>query len=238
MMYKERSSSNYLFFRFPSQYLLILIPFILGITGYFFETKSTDATNANVSSIIIENQYESISTFLSLSKLMFAIICAFFITYRWTVINKDGSYGYFLTQGVNRDKFFIRSAGVFYLNGILGIILGIFTLNYMGGMHLSMSTLFKIVLLTLSSTLLIISISVLLGEVLSLPELSSFIVILTFGLINNIDESENSFLFKVFRSEQLFTSNSILVPFVLSFGLGLILIIFAFFFHKKQEVEL
>lgn len=238
MMYKERSSSDYLFFRFPTHYLLVLTPFVLGVTNYFFDIKSKTLTNSNVYSLIIEDQYDSISNFLSISKVVLAVLCAFFITYKWTVINKDGSYGYFLTQGVNRDKFFIRSAGMFYLNGIFGIVLGLLTLIYMGGMDLSTSILLKIILLSISSTLLVISISVLLGEILSLPELSSVIVIVLFGSSLNLDEADNSFLYKTLRSEQLFADKSILVPFSLSFGLGLIFILMAYFFHKRQEVEL
>ncbi|MHA2098230.1 MAG: hypothetical protein ACW99A_06055, partial [Candidatus Kariarchaeaceae archaeon] len=95
MMVKEKRSSDYLFFRFPAHYALMLGPLIIGITNFFINTTFIDVTNdLSATETIRDKQYETIKLYLSITKIALVVASAFFITYRWTVINKDGSYGY------------------------------------------------------------------------------------------------------------------------------------------------
>lgn len=237
-MIKERLSSDYMFFRFPSHYALILGPLVAGVTNFFINSGSITLEASEGSSILLDKHYEALSDYFQITKLALAVMCAFFITYRWTVINKDGSYGYMLTQGIDRGKFFIRSAYMFLVSAYAGILAGILILNYLGGINLAFDVFIWVVILSFSSTLLIVSTAIFLGELLSLPELSSLIVVLIFGLNINLNTSKSSIWFKLLQSDLLFADNNPIIPFVLSFGLGSVFMVGGYILHKKSDVEL
>lgn len=240
MMVKERLSSDYMFFRFPSHYALILGTLVAGVTNYFINPKVDKELvgTSDHASILLDYQYNALEVYLGITKLTLAVMCAFFITYRWTVINKDGSYGYLLTQGIDRGKFFFRSASMFILNGYIGILSGILVLNFLGGMYLKLDVFFWLILLSFSSTLLVVSTAIILGETLSLPELSSFIVVIIFGLNTSLNNDDSSIWYKFMKSELLFSESTPILAFILSFGVGSILMVSSYFLHKKLDVEL
>jgi hypothetical protein len=235
----EKMSSDYLFFRFPVHYVLILGPVIIGVTNFFINPVNVDTFNRlSPRDALLDNHYDSIFLYLNISKLALAIMYAFFITYRWTVINKNGSYGYYLTQGLERDQFFILSSLVFLLDGFLGITIGLILINFGGGINLSLLMFLKILFLVFSSTILLLSVSIFLGEILNQPELSSFILVLIFGLNALLINDRSSIWFKILKSDLLFADNNILLPFIYSFLLGSAIIMITFKIHLRQDVEI
>ncbi|MCE7734927.1 MAG: hypothetical protein GPJ54_08630 [Candidatus Heimdallarchaeota archaeon] len=139
---------------------------------------------------------------------------------------------------MRRGKFYIRSAYMFFVSAYGGILIGILILNYLGGINLANDVFIWVILLSFSSTLLVVSTAILLGELLSLPELSSLIVVLIFGLNINLNSNKSSIWFKLLQSDLLFADNNPIVPFILSIGLGSIFMVGGYFLHKKLDVEL
>ncbi|MHA2101098.1 MAG: hypothetical protein ACW99A_20715, partial [Candidatus Kariarchaeaceae archaeon] len=140
--------------------------------------------------------------------------------------------------GVDRTRFFIRTSFMFLLNGFMGIFAGILILNFLGGIDLSATLLIQLTILTFSSAFLVIASAIFLGEALSLPELSSVILVLIFGLNTNLNNNESSIWYKLMQSELLFAEDNIILPLILSLSLGVVIIGVSFVLHAKQDVEL
>jgi hypothetical protein len=127
---------------------------------------------------------------------------------------------------------------MFLLNGFMGIFAGILILNFLGGIDLSATLLIQLTILTFSSAFLVIASAIFLGEALSLPELSSVILVLIFGLNTNLNNNESSIWYKLMQSELLFAEDNIILPLILSLSLGVVIIGVSFVLHAKQDVEL
>ncbi|OLS29054.1 MAG: hypothetical protein HeimC2_02490 [Candidatus Heimdallarchaeota archaeon LC_2] len=119
MITKEKISINYLFFKQPTNHIMILGPLVIACATIFF-SNSSFTLSESIWNDIYENQYNLIKDFLTIFKLTFVVLSSFYITYRWALFEKDGNLGYWLSQGVNKKKFFFLSFIYFYLNPLLG----------------------------------------------------------------------------------------------------------------------
>jgi hypothetical protein len=127
---------------------------------------------------------------------------------------------------------------MFFFDGFFAITLGLLVINFGGGINLTFCMFLKIILLIFSSTVLLLSLSIFLGEIFSQPEVSSFILVLIFGLNIVLINDESSLWFKILRSELLFIDNNIIAPFLLSFSLGSAIIALTYKIHLIQDVEM
>ena len=102
MSYRERLAINYTFFRYPSHYILVLIPLFTGIIAFLTTEQGFEPRSGNKFELIAAQQLQLIEIYLTTAKLGLIVTLAFFLNYRWAAMVHDGSYGYWLSLGVER----------------------------------------------------------------------------------------------------------------------------------------
>ena len=79
MITKEKISINYLFFKQPTNHIMVLSPLIIACTAIFFSNNSFTLSEF-IWNDIYENQYNLIRDFLIIFKLTFVVLSSFYIT--------------------------------------------------------------------------------------------------------------------------------------------------------------
>lgn len=240
----EQFAHNYLFARFPVNFMLILIPQTIGLlvsifvnTSFEVEAQTTDASSLTNT----EERYQNdlIDGYLIAVKLTLVILLAFFLCYRWSTMQNDGSYGYWLTQGVNRRKFFIETIYKFIAVIYFGIFAGLMSLIYLNGIYLEFSSFIMLNLLILSHVLLLISVGIIIGVFTKNPESAALLFIIGFA-INYAFNTSSTILNKMLQSDLQYKEKigDVWLSLVSSVGLGVILVVTSLKVHLNLDMEL
>ena len=177
MSYRERLAINYSFFRFPSHYILVLIPLFTGIIAFLTTEQSLEPGSDDKYELILNRQMDLIEIYLTAAKLGLIVALAFFLNYRWAAMERDGAYGYWLTQSIKRGKFYTISVGKFFFDAYMGITLGLLFLIFPGGLAFDISVLIGLFLLLAPNVLIIVLSAIFIGEIVKDAELSPIIFI-------------------------------------------------------------
>ncbi|MCE7737486.1 MAG: hypothetical protein GPJ54_21530 [Candidatus Heimdallarchaeota archaeon] len=235
MTTKENHALDYLYFRFPSNHALIFGPILIATTMVVFSIKlSTISTNFWIE--VYNNQYSHIEDFLIYFKLTFVIFSSFFISYRWALYKKDGNLGYWLTQGVKRKNFFIISYLNFVFNAFIGIYFGLITIIFVYGVSIPNSLLFRLIILLFFSYSVLISVTILIGELVKDPEIALLTSISVYSIIYMVRD-----IFigsKVFYPELEYNSAEYLVWIGISAIGGAVIWVIAFLLYLRRDLEL
>lgn len=190
MRIREQHSYNYLLFRHPTEYVLILLPLFVGIIYNIFFEESRIISEFDPS-VITQYQYDMIDNYLLYSKLTIVILISFFISYRWTSMQNDGSFGFWLTLGISRSRFYFltvtKTLFIFYVSDVLGLI----SIIYINGLQFEPDVLILLNLLVLLNLLGIIGTAILISSVIPNPELASlsFLLLMMTNIILNTNYS-------------------------------------------------
>ncbi|MHA2169243.1 MAG: hypothetical protein ACXAB7_05060 [Candidatus Kariarchaeaceae archaeon] len=231
--HKVMKSSNYIFFRFPSHYLFILGGLFPGMIAFLSINKlSMDETNPDQ----IYGSY--LDQYITGTKIALIAISSFYITYRWSLMKKDGNYGFWMTQGVSRVPFFTYTISLLVIEYSLGMLLSLLILTYTFGLVVELSKFITIMLLLFASTVLLIGFAVFLGEIINNPELASLVYIITHGINYFLNNDDSSFWHSAFKNELHYHNNDILIPFFTSLFLGILLLSISLGLHLKDDIEL
>ncbi|MCE7737542.1 MAG: hypothetical protein GPJ54_21810 [Candidatus Heimdallarchaeota archaeon] len=240
----EQFAHNYLFARFPVNFMLILIPQTIGLLVSIFINKSflVEAISDPTASQERELDYQNdvIDNYLIAVKLTLVILLAFFLCYRWSTMQNDGSYGYWITQGVNRRKFFIETIYKFLAVIYFGIFAGLLSLFYVNGIYLEFSNFIMLNLLIVSHVLLLISVGIIIGVFTKNPESAALFFIIGFGINYAFNNKASSLLNKVLQSDLQYKADigDVWLSLVSSIVLGIILILTSLRVHLKLDMEL
>ncbi|MCH8907816.1 MAG: hypothetical protein IH840_12065, partial [Candidatus Heimdallarchaeota archaeon] len=150
MKSKEKLAIDYIFFRFPSHYAIALVPVLGGIISVLSSKYNDEVISNNHWELTRLNQQLIIESYLFYSKFLLIFIISFYIAYRWTLMLRDGTYGFWLTQQVRRSFFFVHAIIRFTLEIFFGLTLGLALLYYPTGIVITFTDL-----LFLSSLLLV-----------------------------------------------------------------------------------
>lgn len=238
MSSKEMLAIRYTFFRFPSHYALTLIPVISGIISVFFFQQFDEVEGNNVLELVNQNQFNLVERYLTYSKMTLVFIASFFVGFKWSNMELNGSYGFWLTQRVHRHSFYIRAVGVFIIEIYLSIALGILFLLYPVGIRFTVAELMILMFLMLIQIIIMVASAILIAESIPNAEISA-LVFLILGTLNFLLNNDDSSIFhKVLKSDLHFQDSSIILPLVLSTITAVVLLSSSFFIHLRKSIDL
>lgn len=240
----EQFAHNYLFARFPVNFMLILLPQLIGLlvsvyvgSSYEYILPETERLDTG---LIAGNQNDLIDNYLLAVKLTLVILLAFFLCYRWSTMQNDGSYGYWLTQGVNRRKFFIETIYKFLVVIYFGVFIGLLGLIYLNGLYLDFQSFAMLNLLIISHILLLISVGIIIGVLTKNPESASLMFIIIFGINYAFNNASDSLLNNILQSDLQYNKSigDVWLSLVGAVGVGFTLLITALRTHLSLDMEL
>ncbi|OLS20968.1 MAG: hypothetical protein HeimC2_35210 [Candidatus Heimdallarchaeota archaeon LC_2] len=238
MTSKEMLAIRYTFFRFPSHYALTVIPVISGIISVFFLQQFDEVTFGNQWKFVSQNQYNLVESYLLISKIALIFIASFFIAFKWSNMEINGSYGFWLTQRVKRHSFYFQAVGLFIIEIYLSLTLGILLLLYLIGIKITTIELMQLMILLLIQIMIIVAGAILLAEIIPNAEITAS-SLLSFGTLNfflNTDDS--SILHKILKSDLHFQESSIIFPLILSTLTAIALLGISFVIHLRRSIDL
>ncbi|MHA2170652.1 MAG: hypothetical protein ACXAB7_12230 [Candidatus Kariarchaeaceae archaeon] len=238
MKSKEDIAKNYLFFRFPTHYAIVILPFFAGTISIFFFQQLNEITLTDQWDVIAAEKLEIIERYLFFSKMTLAVVFAFFVSFRWALMERDGSYGFWLTQLVKRRTFFYRTVISFLFDASLGILLGIGVLYYLGGIVLPSSELLNLAILLLTHLIILVGLSIFIVEIFQDPELSGMIFLVVYGIILFFITNSSSIWHQMLKSDLHFQDDNIFTSLISSLFLGGFLILMSLLVHIKRGIEI
>jgi len=234
----EKIAVGYIFFRNPIQFFFLFGPLITGIIAFFFAAPGRSDKNLSILENLQAIQTDFIIEFLFGAKIGLIMLASFLTVYRWGIIQSDGHYGYWVSTGVNRRKFYFYSIAGFLIYSYLGIIIGYGVIINMGGIHLSLSDHFILFILLFTSTINLFGLAIVTAEIINNALIAPVVFIGISGLNlifnNNMDNIFNI----LFLPEFHFQSESSSIALIASLLFGIILMVTGLYFHEKAELEL
>jgi hypothetical protein len=118
---KEKMASDFLFMRSPGQELIILSALIFGPIAFMFSSIGVKLNGVGDYQIVHKAHDDLINNYLFWIKVPLIIMLSLFLTYRWSKIQREGNYGYWLSLGTSRSYFFFHTVSGFISNIYLGL---------------------------------------------------------------------------------------------------------------------
>ncbi|MHA2248977.1 MAG: hypothetical protein ACXAD7_01380 [Candidatus Kariarchaeaceae archaeon] len=236
MSTKESIASDYIFFRFPADHVLVIIPIIVGSVSFFF--NNTIFNFQNDDDIIVTRQNELINDYLLFSKFALVILISFFVTYRWSNMIGDGTYGYWITQGVRRKSIIFYSLGRFLINLFSAQVIGLLLIIFVGGLEYDLLTVFYMTILILSNAWMLLILAFLIANIVRNPEFAALTYILVLGLIIAGGLLSSSDWIKVLQSDRQYNSDAPLLWFLLTLASSFIIILVTIRYHVRKDLDL
>lgn len=233
----EKFSYNYLIFRSPTEFLLVLIPFAIAVMINIFSQVSEEV-DVFTPELIMSKQLDAIDAYMLAFFAPIVILMAFFVSYRWSTMQTEGGYGFWLTLGINRRKFFIRTVLKFILLLYIGVLLGLLTIFYLNQMYLEPMMFILLNLLILSHLLLITGVSILLGGMIKNPESAAIFYIILMGLNYVFNTDSENFLNMLLNSAFQYRVDTAWFSFFISLALALGVNFVALRMHTKFDMDL
>lgn len=229
---REKLAIKYLFFRTPLQYIMIGTQLLL---AYFFVTifDNSRVSEGDIIADISQFQLDMVNQFMQGVRASTVIMFSVFFLYNWSVYKRNGSYGYWLSLGVERSKFLLYSLAQFIYYSLIGAFLGLVLLSTAIGVHIGFFNYVFLAAHILTDMVLITGIGIVLSEIFKLPSVSAIMFILINAVVFLLDES---FLFDfLFRIR--FTSISIF-SILASLVFGMFFNLVAIYLHGRAEFDL
>lgn len=238
MTSKETVAIRYTFFRFPSHYALMVIPIITGIVSVLFFQQLGEVKSNNHWDLVNKNHFDLTQRYLNYSKVALVFVISFFLTFKWSLMQTDGSYGFWLTQKVNRRMFYIRAITRFILESYFAIIIGILLLMYPIGIKFTLTQFMYLITLLFFQIVILIASSILFAEIIPSPEIAS-LTYLIWGIMNFlINTNESNIFHKILKADLHYQNNDISIPFASSILIATILLALSFVIHTRRSVDL
>ena len=216
----------------------MIIPTLFGVISFFLNPQNIKTDGIASINHIEEIQRNAIVDYLTTIKLVWAILVSFFITFRWSTIHKDGSYGYFLTQGINRKRFFGLSVSYFLILSFLFTFLGFLIIIKFGGLSFFLPSLFFFTVTLFSIIIFILSLSILFAQIIKIPELASILSSIVIIANSSFNSNVDSFISRVINPELNILAGNSVLPLITSLVLSTVFVFLGYIFHLKIDVEL
>lgn len=216
MIVREHLATKYSFFRFPNMHIIFLVPLIPSLIIVFLQNNLYMSENGTFGTVdtIIEIM---VRDYFFYFKLILSIVASFFFVYRWSQLKVDKSYGFWITQGVDRNRFVVYATLAFSLLISTSEILGFLILNSYLGYHLPFITIFLTLISIIFSNILFSTIGIIIAEFLLRPEIAGLVFVALSFVNYTVFTDFDTPLSLIFKLESNF--NSILLPFGILFEL-------------------
>ncbi len=231
---KEWYGTNYLLFT-PGRLLTSMtIMFYAAVFSFFYNNEFIDTTQG-ISSKINFNLLEDYFIGLKVASIL---IITYFLTFQWSNIHRNGDYGYWISLGVKREKFYFTTALFFISMLFINAILSFTVLRTIGGLKFTLVDDITILLVILSTLILMVGIAWVIEEVITKPELSSGIF-LSFWAVNfQLNRNEDNLLSDILFAESHISESSWPIHVITPLLIGLGLLYIGFYLNKRREIEI
>ncbi|MHA2501672.1 MAG: hypothetical protein ACXAE3_02185 [Candidatus Kariarchaeaceae archaeon] len=237
MSSREKMAHSYLFFRTPTEYLIVFFPLMVGIFTNIFNTSPQSVGSVDLESIETF-QFNDLRIYLFSSKITIMILVSFFICYRWANMLADGSYGFWLTTGVVRRRFFYRTIFKFVNLLAFAQFLGMIILSYLNEYFFSIITLLTLGVSVYSGLFFQVVLAVFLSNLLRNPEFASITYLTIMGFNLTFNSANSGVLYLMFLSDLAFNDPDALLAVILAFASGAILLVAAVRVHLSQDIDM
>lgn len=237
MKSKTSISVNQIFFKSITHYAITVIPLLAGVIAVFINPTIFDISG-NIGSTVDDQNRLLIEDFLSISKLVLALMMSFFISYRWVSMEKDGSYGFWLALRVKREKFVLRTFFMFFVDAFFGIIAGVVIVLISFGGILSMTKFLILMVLLGINIALITIVAIFIGEIIQDPEISTIVFLGIFSLNYFFDNSQSSIFHKITKTDLHYADSNFIVPMILSIALIVVISLITLVVHNRKGIEI
>lgn len=236
-MKKEYLAADYTFYRFPIIHVVILLPLVPAIVLIMLMDNLTVisdgvyATTAEIRTTIVQD-------YLFLYEMIVSVLTAFFLVYRWSQSADDGSYGFWVTQGVDPEKYIIVVVGTFSVLITLPQVIGLLVvMNYLG-MAYTFGHFLAFLFASLFTNLILVLVALYCADFIPRHDLAS-IIFLTFAILNiTLNTDTDSILFDVFKAEYIFFSSQIIFSLLFEFFLIVALLLILLYSRNYKEIKL
>ncbi|MHA2252840.1 MAG: hypothetical protein ACXAD7_20930 [Candidatus Kariarchaeaceae archaeon] len=226
-MKKKELGTDYIFFRGVSYYIVFFIPIISSSVNRF------SITTWDLSEKLFEPQLlDSLQTI----KISIGVILSIVLAYRWALIQTDGTYSFWLAQGIHREEF-LRTIILQFLRLILFIHVIDLFLSYIAyGIYFSIIEYAQLLILVAISYFLLLSITLIIAELVKNPELSAISVIILFVVNFTFEGDLNTHLMMAINPETQVFEGNLPLTIILSLSLGAIVFSFLYVYHKWRDI--
>jgi hypothetical protein len=216
---------------------MILMPVIVGllINVLFGLSEELDTVDEFQISQIPLN---AIDQYLLGTKITIIVLLAFFLCYRWSNMQNDGSYGFWLTLGVNRRKFYSRTLTKFILLLYIGQVVGLHMIFYLNQFVLDFDLMVKLLLLMLINITFIVSLAVFFGNLIQTPEFSALIYLILMGVDFGLNTAEGSFLYIIFQPDLQYRTEDAWFAILGSIPIILFTVLYSLRKHLSYDIEI
>lgn len=238
MKSKEHLAMDYIFFRNPSYYIITLFPVVGGIIALFFVTDPLQKSTGSNLSASQALEHAMLDNYLQATAITLSFVISYFVIFKWVLMKTDGTYGFWLTQGISRTKYYfytiIKLVGVV----LVGYLIGFLFITQLAGIAMSTSEEILFVLLMISNILSIFSLAIVLSELITDPELAAIIFLTISGFNLFFNTNYNSIFHKILLSDRHYDSNAGWGVLVLSLIYSGLMFFAGFRVHIKRSIDL
>ncbi|OLS28379.1 MAG: hypothetical protein HeimC2_07250 [Candidatus Heimdallarchaeota archaeon LC_2] len=231
---KEWYGMNFLLFTSGRLITSMTILFYASIFSFFYNNELINTTNAISSDI----HFDMLKEYLIGLKVASIIITSYFLTFHWSHIHRNGEYGYWISLGVKREKFYITTALFFISILFLNVIFSFIVLRTIGGLKFAFLDDLMILSIIFASMILMIGIAWVVGELVKKPELSSAIFLIFYGLNFQFNLNEENLLSDILFGESHIKNSNLLIHFLSPLVIGLVMIYLGYYLNKMREIEI
>lgn len=228
---------QYLMFRSRSPQIYLILPIFAAFISFILSEKF-GLEDGDQWEIVHRNQEIQIEQFLGGLIASVAVIMAFLLCYRWSIIQRDGSYAYWLTQGVERKRFLSRSIiiAIGYLT--VSLSLAIALLYFPGGVYLEPSAYLQLLALNLVYVTLVTSFSFFISEIIKSPEISALTLLISIWLNSILNTNPSDTLHKILQPAFHFLDQDIFISLSGGIVISGLLYLLTLLIHVNRDVHL
>ncbi|MCH8906168.1 MAG: hypothetical protein IH840_03680 [Candidatus Heimdallarchaeota archaeon] len=228
---------QYLMFPSRTPQIYLVIPIFAGFISFVLSEKSVLADGERWD-IVHKNQEIQIEQFIGGFTISISLIMAFLLCYRWSIIQRDGSYAYWLTQGVERKRFLFRSFIIIIGYLSLSLSVGIYLLYFPGGVSLPPSAYIQLLVLSIIYIALLTSFSFFISEVIRNPELSALTFMISVWLNLVFNNSPDNLLHKILQPAYHFLDQDIFISLGGGIAISGLLYFITLLIHVNRDIHL
>ena len=233
----EKKAAENLMFHTNAHMSMILLPLYFGLIAYLFRGNAINVDLGQFSLRLTTFQENNLFTYALFFKIGILVILTYYVTYHWTEIKRDNTYGYWLASGVDRMKFFIYVILGLLSNLIFSMIFGLIIVNSYNSQIFTLGEFVIVIALIISNMIFLTGLAFFVSESINHPEASGFI----FALISAISISNtnyDSISNKLFLSELHYNSADTMLILIFSNIIGITLILLSYFLHRRKDINL
>lgn len=232
----DKKAAGVLLLRQVNVTLFMLIPIYLGTLAYLF-TSVADIQDSNVYALAAIQQHTLLINYAKAIELSYVLLFSLLVTHRWATMIHNGTYGYWLSQGISRDNFFLHSFLKILMYIAVGLITSLIIIIYPGGVELTFAQQLGFLLINMGSAYVLLTLAVLTAEIVKNAEFATILYVFINWVNITGNTNSNSLLHIAFHSNYHFGAD-IWMALLLAVIIGTIFLISAIYLHRKEDVEL